>query len=184
MRSLTFAAAFATLTLTPSIASAAVLSVGGPLSENCYSAALSGDDRDQAIDSCSHSLQQEALARNDRAATYVNRGILFMTRGNFRDADADFNSALGIDQRLSDAWLNKGFLRLRTGDGRGALPMLQKGIDAGANRQALALFARGVAYEQMGEFRSAYADLRRAHDLEPRWSLPAEYLASYQVVSR
>ena len=66
MRSLTFAAAFATLTLTPSIASAAVLSVGGPLSENCYSAALSGDDRDQAIDSCSHSLQQEALARNDQ----------------------------------------------------------------------------------------------------------------------
>lgn len=184
MKSLTFAAIFATLTLTPSIASAAVLSVGGPLSENCYSAALSGDDGDQAIDGCSRSLQQEPLAPHDRAATYVNRGILFMTRGNFRGADADFDSALGLDQRLSDAWLNKGFLRLRAGDGRSALPLLQRGIEAGANRQALALFARGVAYEQMGEYRSAYADLTRAHALEPKWSMPTEYLASYQVVAR
>ena len=128
--------------------------------------------------------KEEPLAAHDRAATYVNRGILLMTRGQYRGADADFNSALGIDRGLSDAWLNKGFLRLRTGSGREALPLLQKGIDAGTNRQALALFARGVAYEQMGEFRSAYADLKRAHALEPKWSLPTEYLASYQVVSR
>src|SRR6476469_1736504 len=44
-----------------------------------------------------------------------------------------------------------------------------------------AIFARGVAYEQMGDFRSAYADLRQAQQLEPSWSLPREYLASYQV---
>jgi len=184
MKSLFFAAGIATVVLAPSTASAAVFSLGGPLSKLCYSAALSQDSRDQAIDGCSRSLQEEPLAARDRAATYVNRGILLMTRGQYRSADADFDSAIGIDQRLSDAWLNKGFLRLRTGNGREALPLLQKGIDAGTNRQALALFARGVAYEQMGEFRSAYADLRRAHALEPKWSLPTEYLASYQIVSR
>ena len=107
-----------------------------------------------------------------------------MVAGNARDADADFDAALAIDHDLPDAWLNKGFLRLRQGDGREALPLLQEGISRNPEREALALFARGVAYEQMGEFRSAYVDLKRAHDLEPRWSLPSEYLERYRVVDR
>jgi hypothetical protein len=36
----------------------------------------------------------------------------------------------------------------------------------------------------MGDFRSAYADLKRAHDLEPRWALPSEYLANYRILAR
>jgi len=75
-------------------------------------------------------------------------------------------------------------LRIRNGDGRDALPLLQEGINRNPDRQALAIFARGVAYEQMGEFDSAYRDLKRAHSLEPRWALPKEYLTRYQVVSR
>jgi tetratricopeptide (TPR) repeat protein len=120
----------------------------------------------------------------DRAATYVNRGIINMIQGRDRDADADFDSALALNRNLSDAWLNKGFLRIRNGDGRDALPLLQEGINRNPDRQALAIFARGVAYEQMGEFDSAYRDLKRAHSLEPRWALPKEYLTRYQVVSR
>ena len=48
MRTLTVAAGIAFL-MVPLSASAAVLSVGGPLSQNCYRAALSGDTRDQGI---------------------------------------------------------------------------------------------------------------------------------------
>jgi hypothetical protein len=33
----------------------------------------------------------------------------------------------------------------------------------------------------MGDYPSAYADLRKARQLEPGWSLPREYLATYQV---
>jgi tetratricopeptide (TPR) repeat protein len=183
MRSLTFAAGVATLVLTSS-ASGAVLSLGGPLSRLCYEAARSQDNRVSSIDSCTRALQEEALPPRDEAATLVNRGILFMTRRSDAQADADFNAALRVDDGLADAWLNKGFLRLRQGNGRDALPLLQQGIDHGARRQALAIFARGVAYEQMGDFRSAYADLKRAHDLEPRWSLPSEYLANYRVATR
>jgi tetratricopeptide (TPR) repeat protein len=111
----------------------------------------------------------------------VNRGILHMVRGHDADADADFNAALRLEQGLADAWLNKGFLRLRRGDGRAALPLLQNGIDRGARRQAQAIFARGVAHEQMGEFDAAYADLKRAQQLAPGWSMPREYLAAYRV---
>lgn len=183
MRTLTVAAGIALFTF-PLSASAAVMSVGGPLSQNCYNAALSGDTRDQGLDSCTRALNEEPLAAHDRAGTLVNRGILEMMRSKDVQADADFDSAIRLEEGLADAWLNKGFLRLRRGDGRGALPFLQSGIDRGARRQALAIFARGVAYEQMGQFESAYADLKKANELEPRWAMPKEYLANYRINSR
>ena len=164
-----------------SAASGAVLTVGGPLAKSCYNAALSADARASAVDGCTRALDEESLATPDRAATYVNRGIVYMSGGRFAQADADFDKALRLSANLPDGWLNKGFLRLRQGNGREALPLIQKGIDTGAEKQALAIFARGVAHEQMGEFESAYADLRRARELAPGWSLPRQYLASYQV---
>jgi tetratricopeptide (TPR) repeat protein len=181
MRTLTVAAGIASIMLPLSAASGAVLSVGGPLSQNCYESALGRDTRDIGVNSCTRALQEEPLATHDRAGTLVNRGILHMVRGHDADADADFNAALRLEQGLADAWLNKGFLRLRRGDGRAALPLLQNGIDRGARREAQAIFARGVAHEQMGEFDAAYADLRRAQQLAPGWSMPREYLAAYRV---
>ena len=112
----------------------------------------SGNGRSYAIDGCTRAIEEESLPAPDLAATYVNRGIVLMSAGRLSDADADFDSALKINATLPDGWLNKGFLRLRQGNGRDALPLIQKGIDAGAGRQALAIFARGVAHEQMGEY--------------------------------
>lgn len=184
MKSLTLAAGIASLAIPLSASQSAVITVGGPLSRICYQAALTGDDRRSALEGCTRSLDEEGLVPRDRAATYVNRGIIFMSQGRDRDADADFDAALALNRNLPDAWLNKGFLRIRNGEGREALPLLQEGISRSPERQALAIFARGVAYEQMGEFTSAYKDLKRAHDLEPRWGLPKEYLERYQVMTR
>jgi tetratricopeptide (TPR) repeat protein len=184
MKSLTLAAGVASLAIPLSAGQSAVITVGGPLSRICYESALTHDDRRSALEGCTRALQEEGLAPRDRAATLVNRGIIKMYQGKDVDADADFDAALAMNRNLADAWLNKGFLRIRNGDGREALPLLQEGISRSPERQALAIFARGVAYEQMGEFTAAYKDLKRAHDLEPRWGLPREYLARYQVVSR
>jgi len=184
MRSLTLAAGAMMLVGPLYAANGAVFTVGGPLSRLCYESALSQDGRRFALEGCTRALHEEGLLAPDLAATYVNRGILNMVAGHARDADADFDAALALDRDLSDAYLNKGFLRLRQGKGSEALPLLQQGIDLGARRQALAYFARGVAYEQMGEFRSAYFDLKRARDMEPGWSLPNQYLTRYVVSSR
>jgi len=184
MKSLTITAGLLSLAIPLSASHSAVITVGGPLSRICYESALAQDDRRSALEGCTRALQEEGLQPRDRAATLVNRGIINMSQGHDRDADADFDGALALDRNLSDAWLNKGFLRIRRGDGRDALPLLQEGISRGPDRAALAIFARGVAYEQMGQFDSAYVDLKRAHDLEPRWQLPREYLARYQVVTR
>lgn len=184
MKRLTLAAGITILALPLCAAQSAVISIGGPLSRACYQAAVFGDDGNSSLDECTRALNDEVMTPTDRAATYVNRGILRMIRGKDEDADADFDSALALNRDLPDAWLNKGFLRVRRGDGRDALPLLQQGIERRPDRQALAIFARGVAYEEIGEFRSAYEDLTRAHELEPRWSLPREYLSHYKVVTQ
>lgn len=182
MRALVVVPAIAALALfQTSAANGAVMSLGGPLSSNCYRAALSNDGRAAAVDGCTRALEQEPLSLTDRAATLVNRGIVHMSAGRSDAADADFDAALRLNADLPDGWLNKGFLRLRQGQGREALPLIQKGIEAGADHQALAIFARGVAHEQMGHYGAAYNDLKLAQKLEPRWKLPGEYLASYQI---
>ncbi|HEX4761465.1 MAG TPA: tetratricopeptide repeat protein [Sphingomicrobium sp.] len=183
MTSLTLAAGVAVL-MVPVAASGAALTLGGPLSQLCYESALSRDSRNTSVESCSRSLQEESLTTPDRAATLVNRGILYMIRGSTSKAEADFDAALKVDDGTPDAWLNKGFLRLRTGNGRDALPLLEEGIKRQPRRAALAYFARGLAYEDMGNFSAAYSDLRRAQSLEPEWALPTRYLARYQRRNR
>lgn len=162
----------------------AVFTVGGPLSQNCYEAAKSSNQSRFAVEGCTRALQEEALDDADRAATLVNRGIVMMARGQTTFAEADFDAALGIDAGLADAYLNKGFLRIRSGSGREALPLIQKGLDLGAEGKAVAWFGRGVAYEQMGDYAKAYRDFRRAQELAPQWDMPATYLASYRVGAR
>jgi tetratricopeptide (TPR) repeat protein len=184
MKALFLAAGVAAAVAPLNPASAAVYTLGGPLAQNCYESAVSRDGRAFAIEGCTRALNEEGLLTPDRAATYVNRGIVFMVAGRAKQADADFDQALALDSNLSDAWLNKGFLRIKDGKGQEALPLLQKGIDHGARRQALAYFARGVAYEQAGDFSSAYRDLVRARQLEPAWGLPNEWLAHYRVGNR
>jgi hypothetical protein len=86
----------------PGSAQAAVLTLGGPLSYLCYQSALAGDGRSSAVEGCTRALDEEALATPERAATYVNRGIVLMSGGRLGEADADFDAALKMNRSLPD----------------------------------------------------------------------------------
>ena len=184
MKHLFAIAGVALLATSTSPAVAAIYTMGGPLAEGCYQAAKSRTGDRLAIEGCTRALREEGLSLEDRAATYVNRGIVHMVRGRTVNAEADFDAALAIDAQLADAYLNKGFLRIRSGHGRDALPLIQKGLDLGAEEKAVAWFGRGVAYEQMGDYAKAYRDFQRARALAPEWDMPSAYLADYKVGGR
>ena len=164
----------------PTAANANIFTLGGPLAVHCYNAAESRDATRLAIEACSRSLAEEPLTVRDRAATLVNRGILFMIASRYGEAEANFDAAIALDPALPDSWLNKGFLRLRQGAGRAALPLIDRALELRAERQALAYYARGIANEQAGNIGAAYADLQRARALDPDWDLPVRELARYQ----
>lgn len=165
-------------------AAASVQTMGGGYAESCYAAAESRYASKQGIDECNLALAEEGLPVEDRVATLVNRGILHLRRHDVTRANADFDAALRINPQQAEAWLNKAVVHARFGKSTDALPHLAKAFELGTRKPALAYFVRAMAYEDSGNLRAAYADLQRAHQLDPDWAEPTIELKRFKVASR
>ena len=183
MKATILAAALIGLTASSST-NASIVTIGGSLARACYEAAEARNATFETLQVCDRALIEEPLMDSDRVATYVNRGILRLVEGEYRNADADFDRALAIDPREPEAWLNKGVSTIRQGNSTAAVPMIARAIELNTRRPALAFYTRGIANEHRGDIKAAYADLVRARELEPGWDLPAKELARYQVRHR
>ena len=180
MKTLMLSAAAAALAAGTAPAQATVFTVGS-LAATCYQASLSHTVRYAALADCTRALDEEPLSAGDHVATLVNRGIVRMNLGDLPGADRDFDAALAMDRNEPEAWLNKGLLRLRQNQPEAAMPLIEHAMAARTIRPALAMYARGIANEQLGHLKQAYADLVRARELAPGWPLPAAQLRRYQV---
>ncbi len=166
-------------------AEAAVTILGDGYARKCYEAAEFNRTGRAAFEDCDLALKQDALSKSERAATHVNRGILFMQGRNYASAIADYDTALGIDDDLAEAYINKGIAVLhRGGSETVAVDLLSRGIALTPNRPEIALYARGVAHEKLGRVREAYDDYRQAAALKPDWPEPAHELTRFKVVEQ
>lgn len=184
MKSLVLSASALGLLATISPAQASTVSVGSSLAQSCYLAAESRNTTVRARQDCDTALAEEALSHFDRTGTFVNRGVLKMVAGDLDSADRDFERAIALDPGQPEAWLNKAMLQIKRGNSQAALPLIDKAIGLRTRKPAVAFYMRAIANEDSGNFRAAYADLRRARQLAPRWKLPAEELQRYQVRTR
>ena len=176
--------AVAILAILPASAAASVMSLGSEFSESCYRAADVRDASRQAMENCNKALSEEAITPDDRVATHVNRGILYIVRRKASEANADFDAALALDPNQPEAWLNKAVVQARFGKPADAMPLVQKALDLKTRRPALAYFVRALALEDSGNIAGAYDDLKRAQQLEPRWKEPQIELRRFQVRGR
>ena len=165
-------------------ATASVITLGSTYAESCFRAAEARDPRERAMDACDNALNGEALTPGDIVGTHVNRGILFMVAGDFRRANRDFDEALYLNPKEPEAWLNKAIAQLKGGNSRAALELVERSMALGTQKLALAYFVRGVAHEDTGNIRGAYADLRKAAALAPQWKEPALELTRFKVRGR
>jgi tetratricopeptide (TPR) repeat protein len=188
MKSLTFAAGIATLTTSLSTttvpASAQVMAIGGSFAQGCYRAAAEPLATLEMVTTCNRALDRESLSPDDQFATYVNRGILKMIRGDFSAAQKDFDDAVEMNPKRPEGWLNMAILRFKQGESAAALPLFDRSIALGTKVPEIAYYGRGLAHEDVGDLQAAYEDLRRAVSLRPGWADPAQDLARYQVRSR
>jgi tetratricopeptide (TPR) repeat protein len=166
-------------------AEAGTFSVGNSFARDCWQAAEARDHDTNAIYHCNLALEQEGLAPGDKAATLVNRGVLYMRNRNYSSAERDFNRAMATDEANPEAYLNMAITRLQKNENdTSVMPMIEKALALNTKEQALAYYSRGVLNERNGNIRQAYYDYQKAHELAPDWNEPTRDLQRYKVVKR
>lgn len=112
MRPLTAALTAAVLAASASGASAAVQVLGNAIAVDCSRAAYAGRFDRESILTCTRALQEEGLARRDRAGTLVNRGIMLTRSRDYAAARVDLDRAIALQPELGEAWVNRGVVRM------------------------------------------------------------------------
>ena len=171
-----------TLCLMAPAAAAQIFVVGGGLGAQCYEAAKTDNlSARQAEIVCTNALNEATITRANRAATYVNRGILRMRAADYQDALDDYTKATRLMPRLGEAYVNRGAALIYLGDYEKALPALTRGIDLESSQLFAAYYNRGIARENLGDIPGAYEDFKKADELRPDWDLVKNQLSRFRV---
>ena len=166
-------------------AMAGVTVIGANSARQCYESADSRMQPSQAdVARCDTALNEAGISRHDIVATYVNRGILKLRRGQVPESIADFDRAMALDPNQPEAYLNKGAALIAQNDMRGALPLFTVALEHNTTRPAIAHFGRAIANEMLGNLGNAYRDYRMASELDPDWAAPRTELQRFQVRPR
>ncbi len=178
-----FATSLLVQSFTP-IAAAATLVIGGGFAQSCYQQTEAGLKSPSSVEAiCTRALEDEAMSRNDRAATLNNRGIVRMRGGDIKTALDDFDRALRLREDLGDAWLNRGAALIRDGQYALAIEALDKAVAVGSVRPEAAHFNRAMAREQLGDTTGAYFDLLESLEINPDFKDAQEELKRFTVKS-
>ncbi len=158
--------------------------IGGGVAYDCYEAVEYGRVQpSQAIALCDIALETEHLRPKDRAATFTNRGILYMRQGNNMRALSDYRKTIALMPELKEAQVNLGAALYNLKRYTEAMTALNKGIEVeDPDAKAVGHYNRGLTHEKLGDIQSAYADFRRALEIKPEFVQASKQIARFTVV--
>jgi tetratricopeptide (TPR) repeat protein len=106
---------------------------------------------------------------------------LHALRGDYAKSIADYDRAITLGPNQPETFLNKGLLLLRLPSRTAeAAEYLSIAVTKKTKMPALAINARGVAHEQLGQTGAAYRDYQQAAALAPHWHLPIRELRRFR----
>lgn len=181
MKALVLAVSAAAFTAALPASAAGISVINGTFAEGCFKAAEQHNVTLESVNTCDRAFSDQALSTEDRLATHVNRGIVRMLRSDYERASDDFDTAMQMDPNRSEPYLNKAILELREGHSGDAVPLFSRAIELGTELPEVAYYGRGLANEDVGNVKAAYADLKQASSLKPTWDAPRRDLARYKV---
>lgn len=173
------------LTVAPqAVAQGAVQVFGGGLAKACYDAAENARmETTDAIKVCDLAIDTESMKQRDRAATYTNRGILYMRQGNNARALRDYERGLQMMPDLREAKVNLGAALYNLKRYPEALAALNDGVGTeSVEAKAIGYYNRGLTHEKLGDLQSAYEDFRSALRTKPEFDKAAAQMARFTVV--
>lgn len=150
----------------------------------CYDYAMAGNEGSRtAISTCTEALD-EVISMKDQAATFVNRGVLYMRKGDQEKASADYQAALAIKPNLTQAYVNNGASLIRQKKFDEALASLNTALeDMDSPTRAAALYNRAIALDWKQDYNGAYRDLKAALAIKPEWDAALNLISRYEVRS-
>ena len=157
-----------------------VVSEGMGASRDCYIHARFGFSPLAGVKTCTIALEQP-LTAYDRAATYDNRGVILNRLERIDQAASDFDRAIALQPDLGDAYVNSGSVLIKKKSYEEALLQVKKGLALGVSFPEIGYYNRALALELLGRYQEAYADYKKALELEPTLTLASQRLANFVV---
>lgn len=174
--------AAAATALAAEAASAQVFVIGKGLGGECYQKTKNKyASFRNAEETCTRALREQVMTRDNRAATYVNRGVLRMREGHYDSALEDYGKALELQPEMGAAYLNQGAAHIYRKDFATALASLDQAIALESPDLFAAHYNRAIAREHTGDVPGAYKDFTRSLELKPGWPLAERQLTRFSV---
>ena len=181
VRMLSAAAACAAFFFSPT--QAAVTVIGPGPAQICYQAAEMTASASDYMTYCDQALAG-ILSTDDRAATFINRGVLKLSVNDYNAAAADFQSGLTLNTALGEGYIDLGAVQIAHRQYADAIVNINKGLKLGTKKPHLAYYDRAIASEALGNLQGAYDDYRQALQLEPDFTRASDELKRFQVVDK
>jgi tetratricopeptide (TPR) repeat protein len=121
-------------------------------------------------------MEEVNLSRSDRAATFVNRGIILAALDQNQDALNDYNDSLELVPELPQAWNGKGNLYYLANRYDEAIAAYERSLELNLPDRQVAYYNLGITYEKMGDKAAAERSFNTAVEIAPEWALPKERL--------
>ena len=128
------------------------------------------------VSACTRALMNGNLRLRDKAATFINRGILYVAIEEYKMAIDDYERAEKLYPEFGAIHVNRGNLFFLGESYDNAIQEYNKALDMDLNQTYVAHLNRGMAYEKLGKFHEAEADYREAIDQAPQWQTPKDKL--------
>lgn len=160
---------------------AAIVTVGQGFARDCYEAAALERRDLSALELCNSAMREDFLTRHDRSATLINRGIVYLYRGQYAEALTDFDAAIANTPNLAEGYTHRGVALLAQHDYSSAIEALNQGLALEPSEPAKVYFNRAIAHEELGDIPAAYHDYRRAAELAPEWRAAQRELSRFRV---
>lgn len=152
-----------------------VLSGGGEARACSFAAEMSTTHLNTTrgdLDPCNRALEEVNLSRRDRAATFVNRGIVLTALEEYQKALNDYNESLKLMPELPQAWNGKGNLYYLADRYDDAIAAYERALELNLPERHVAYYNLGITFEKMGDKATAERNYNTALELVPEWELP------------
>lgn len=169
--------AFATITLstlsTHTFAQSISLIGNSSYAQECFKASTMAARTQSAshsdIAACTKAIDHELLNRKDLVASYVNRGIIYVSLERYELAARDYQKAMNMDNSVPAIYLNRGNLWFMAQRFDRAIDDYSISLEKNIYQRHVALLNRGLAYEYSGNFDKAEKDYLASQALQPEW---------------